>query len=114
MRQPPLHDLLKVRRRLRITQREFSGRFGIPVASLRHWERGNRRPNGTALALLIVIRDNPRAVMLAVRKARLRFPGLLPPAVPPRTYRTPRGFGEPRLPYRPWRKKPRDPSFHTA
>ncbi len=106
--------LLKVRRRMRITQREFAGRFGIPVATLRRWERGNRRPNGTALTLLVVIRNNPRAVLDAVRQTRFLFPGVLPPVLPPRSIRTPPGFGVPRLPMRPWRKRPRDANFHTA
>ena len=38
-------ELLDTRRRLNLTQRQFAARFGFPVATLRHWELGNRRPN---------------------------------------------------------------------
>jgi putative transcriptional regulator len=58
----PIH-VRALRERLRLTQRQFAGWFGFPVATLRHWERGNRKPAGTALVLLHMIRDNPRAVL---------------------------------------------------
>jgi len=37
-------DLLSVRQKMNFTQRQFAAHFGLPVATLRHWERGNRRP----------------------------------------------------------------------
>lgn len=90
-------ELLEIRQRLSLTQRQFAAYYGFPVATLRHWERGNRRPTGTALALLFVIRDNPGAVLQAVRKARRNFPGCFPAIEPLRSYRAPPGFGEPRI-----------------
>jgi putative transcriptional regulator len=85
-------DVRAIRRRLRLTQRQFAGHFGFSVATLRHWERGNRRPSGTALVLLHVIAGNPRAVLVAVRKARAEFPGTLPVIEPRRSARAPPGF----------------------
>ncbi|WP_171161776.1 hypothetical protein [Usitatibacter palustris] len=79
---------------MNLTQRQFAGHFGFPVATLRHWERGNRVPTGTALVLLHVIRENPRAVMTAVRKARAREPGCFGAIERPRSYRAPPGFGQ--------------------
>jgi putative transcriptional regulator len=73
-RQPTQLDVRALRERLRLTQRQFALIFGFPVATLRHWERGNRRPTGTALVLLHVIRENPRAVRSAVLKARSNAP----------------------------------------
>ena len=81
-----------IRRRLHLTQRQFAGYFGFPVATLRHWERGNRRPSGTALVLLHMIASNPRAVLVAVRKARIEFPGAFPRMEPRRSNRAPPGF----------------------
>ena len=78
---------------MRLTQREFAGLFGFSVATLRHWERGNRRPTGSALVLLNVIRENPRVVLKAVRKVRSSGLGILAPIAPPRSYRAPPGFG---------------------
>ena len=60
-----------------LTQREFAGWFGFSLGTLKHWESGNRKPTGTALVLLAIIHDNPRAVLRAVRKTRQRRPGLL-------------------------------------
>ena len=73
----PTLDIRTLRRKLKLTQRQFAGWFGLPVATVRHWERGNRRPVGPALVLLHVIWDNPRVVRDAVRKARNRNPGTL-------------------------------------
>ena len=63
-------DVRAVRLRLGYTQRVFASVFGFPVATLRHWERGNRRPTGTALVLLHVIKRNPGVVMTVVRMLR--------------------------------------------
>ena len=54
-------DVRAIRLKLGLTQRLFAGVFAIPLATLRHWERGNRRPAGAALVLLHVIRAHPRA-----------------------------------------------------
>ena len=88
-------DIRAIRRRLHLTQRQFAGHFGFPVATLRHWERGNRRPSGTALVLLHVIASNPRAVLIAVRKARIESPDALPGMEPRRSNRAPPGFASP-------------------
>lgn len=59
-------DVSQLRERLGLTQEQFAARFGFSVATLRHWERGDRSPNGAALVLLNVIDRNPRAVMRAL------------------------------------------------
>ena len=87
-------EIKAIRERLRISQRQFAGWFGFSTATLRHWERGNRRPTGPALVLLAVIRDNPRVVLRTVRKARLLAPGTLPDIEPLKSYRAPPGFGQ--------------------
>jgi putative transcriptional regulator len=97
-------DVRAMRVKMNITQRQFAAWFGFPVATLRHWERGNRRPAGTALVLLNVIRENPRAVMNAVRKARARNAGIFPVIEPLGSFRAPPGFGN-----RPKLRRPRGP-----
>lgn len=79
----PEFDVRRVREGMRLTQRQFAGWFGFPVATLRHWERGSRHPAGAALVLLYVIRENPRVVLQAVRKVRARSPGIPPRSNPP-------------------------------
>jgi putative transcriptional regulator len=60
-------DVVALRGRMGMSQELFARRFGFPVATLRHWERGDRKPRGTARVLLQVIAHNPRAVLQALR-----------------------------------------------
>ena len=87
--------LRDLRKRLRLTQRQFAGWFGFPLATYRHWEHGSRTPRGSALVLLSLIREHPRMVLLAVRKARGRAVRL-GKIEPPKGYRAPPGFGDSR------------------
>jgi putative transcriptional regulator len=59
-------DVSKLRRRMGMTQEQFAARFGFSVATLRHWERGDRTPKGAALVLLNVIKRAPDAVTAAL------------------------------------------------
>lgn len=63
---PAKVDVKAVRRRTGLTQMEFAAKFAISLGTLRHWERGDRMPRGTALVLLNVIAREPRAVMRAL------------------------------------------------
>ena len=60
-------DVARLRSRLGMTRTQFARRFGFPVATLRHWERGDRMPQGAALVLLNVIERDPRGVLNALR-----------------------------------------------
>ena len=55
-----------LRKRIGLTQVEFAAKFGIGLGTLRHWERGDRKPKGAALVLLRVIEKNDRAVLRAL------------------------------------------------
>ena len=59
-------DVSELRRRMGMTQEQFAARFGFSVATLRHWERGDRTPQGAALVLLNVIKHAPDAVTAAL------------------------------------------------
>jgi putative transcriptional regulator len=63
---PTKVDVKAVRRRTGLTQEQFAAKFAISLGTLRHWERGDRMPRGTALVLLNVIAKEPRAVMRAL------------------------------------------------
>jgi len=49
-----------------MTQEQFAARFGFSVATLRHWERGDRTPQGASLVLLNVIKRAPDVVTAAL------------------------------------------------
>jgi putative transcriptional regulator len=65
--QPHAVDVSSLRERLSLTQEQFAARFGFSVATLRHWERGDRSPSGASLVLLNVIDRNPNAVLMALQ-----------------------------------------------
>ncbi len=59
-------DVSELRRHMGMTQEQFAARFGFSVATLRHWERGDRTPQGASLVLLNVIKRAPDAVTSAL------------------------------------------------
>ena len=63
---PEAVDVSALRRNMGMTQEQFAARFGFSVATLRHWERGDRAPQGAALVLLNVIKRAPEAVQAAL------------------------------------------------
>lgn len=67
-------DVAALRRRLGMSQNLFAARFGFPLATLRHWEYGRRKPSGASLTLLNVIDANPGMVLRALRAPVLVVP----------------------------------------
>ncbi|MDP1548936.1 MAG: helix-turn-helix domain-containing protein [Nitrosomonas sp.] len=43
--QPEAVDVLALRQSMGMTQEQFAARFGFSIATLRHWERGDRSPH---------------------------------------------------------------------
>ena len=62
-------DIKAVRVKVGMTQAEFAAAFGISLGTLRHWERGDRKPQGPALVLLNVVAKEPEAVLRALNSA---------------------------------------------
>ena len=59
-------DVKNIRSNLDMSQTEFASSFGISVSTLRHWERGDREPQGPALVLLNIVAKEPQAVLNAL------------------------------------------------
>lgn len=59
-------DVKKIRAQVGMSQSEFASAFGISVSTLRHWERGDRTPQGPALVLLNVVAKEPDLVLRAL------------------------------------------------
>lgn len=66
---PAAIDTRVIRRKLKLTQKEFAARYHIPVATLRDWEQGRRVPDAPARALIVAIREEPEAVRRALKRA---------------------------------------------
>ncbi len=59
-------NVKNIRSQVGMSQNEFASAFGISVSTLRHWERGDRKPHGPALVLLNVVAREPNAVLKAL------------------------------------------------
>ncbi len=59
-------DVKRIRNDIGMSQMEFASSFGISLGTLRHWERGDRQPQGPALVLLNVVDREPKVVLKAL------------------------------------------------
>ncbi len=59
-------DVKAIRTSISMTQEQFAAAFGMSVATLRHWERGDRKPSGTAMVLLNLVSKEPKMVLEAL------------------------------------------------
>ena len=62
-------DVKAIRKGLKMTQAEFSARYGFPLGTIRDWEQGRGRPDTSARAYLLVISREPQAVERALHAA---------------------------------------------
>ncbi len=56
----------RVRKRLGLSQAEFSARIDVSIDTVRNWEQGKRCPTGVAKALLKVLDKAPEAALTAL------------------------------------------------
>ncbi|HCI15027.1 MAG TPA: transcriptional regulator [Gallionellaceae bacterium] len=56
----------RVRKRLGLSQAEFSERINVSLDTIRNWEQGKRRPTGAAKALLKILDKAPEAALAAL------------------------------------------------
>jgi putative transcriptional regulator len=57
-----------VRKRLGLSQAEFSARYHVPIGTLRDWEQNRKQPDAPALAYLRVIAQEPAMVARALQR----------------------------------------------
>jgi putative transcriptional regulator len=62
-------DVRAVREGYGLSQNKFAALMGISPATLRNWEQGRRKPEGSARVLLQVVARHPEAVLEAVSGA---------------------------------------------
>ena len=67
-----IHGVARLRRKLRMAQVQFAGTYGIPLQTLRQWERGLREPDTAAKSLLAVIEAFPEQAAEAIERARTK------------------------------------------
>lgn len=59
-------DVAALRCRLGMSRVRLARAIGVPVGTLRHWERGDRTPRGAALVLLNLLDRNSQATLQAL------------------------------------------------
>lgn len=57
----------RVRKRLGLSQTEFSECIDVSLDTIRNWEQGKRSPTGAAKALLKILDRAPEAALLALQ-----------------------------------------------
>lgn len=55
-------DVRSLREKHGLSQSRFAAMMGISVGTLRNWEQGRRKPEGSARVLLKVVEKHPEAV----------------------------------------------------
>lgn len=60
-------DARAIREQFGLSQSQFAAMMGISVATLRNWEQGRRKPEGSARILLEVVAKHPEAVLDSVQ-----------------------------------------------
>jgi len=55
----PKIDVVKIRKNLKLTQKQFAKKYHINIETLRNWEQGKRIPDGTSIAYLTCINKTP-------------------------------------------------------
>lgn len=61
-------DVKAIRKRVKMSQAEFSSAYGISKRALQEWEQGGRQPDSAARAYLSVIAKEPDMVRRALSK----------------------------------------------
>jgi putative transcriptional regulator len=61
-----------------LSQPRFAALMGISVGTLRNWEQGRRKPEGSARVLLRVVERHPEAVFEAVDSGAQKAPRSAP------------------------------------
>ena len=59
-------DVKAIRKRVKMSQAEFSRNYGISKRALQEWEQGGRQPDSAARAYLTVIAKEPSVVRRAL------------------------------------------------
>ncbi|MES2216874.1 MAG: helix-turn-helix domain-containing protein [Pseudomonadota bacterium] len=59
---PDKIDVKLIRKNLNLSRQDFADSFGFSIRTLQHWEQGNRRPQGPAKILLLLLQRDPKTI----------------------------------------------------
>jgi putative transcriptional regulator len=61
-------DVKAVREQIGLSQSKFATTIGVSVRTLQNWEQGHRHPQGPALALLTIFKNDPEHAIKALHQ----------------------------------------------
>ncbi|OGT44428.1 MAG: transcriptional regulator [Gammaproteobacteria bacterium RIFCSPHIGHO2_12_FULL_37_34] len=70
---PDKIDVRGIRENLKLSRQQFSDYFGFSIRTVQHWEQGNRRPQGPAKILLLLLQREPNTIAGILRYKKRRF-----------------------------------------
>lgn len=59
-------EIKQIRENLGLSQQQFSDLVFISIKTLQNWEQGRRQPQGPALALLMILKKDPKHAIEAL------------------------------------------------
>jgi len=59
-------EIKQIRKNLGLSQQQFSQLVYVSVKTLQNWEQGRRQPQGPALALLMILKKDPKHALKAL------------------------------------------------
>lgn len=59
-------DVRAVREKTGLSQTRFALLMGVSTKTLQNWEQGRRRPQGPAMSLLRIVKNDPRRALKAL------------------------------------------------
>jgi putative transcriptional regulator len=60
-------DVREIRKKLKLSRKEFADSFGFSSRTLQHWEQGDRSPHGSARVLLLLLQREPATIAKILR-----------------------------------------------
>jgi putative transcriptional regulator len=61
-----------IRKKLDLSQDDFAAEFGFTINQIRDWEQGRTRPLGGLRAYLMLIKNDPQAVLRLLRNSDVK------------------------------------------
>ena len=59
---PDKINVKSIRENLNLSRPAFAGRYGFSSRTLQHWEQGDRKPQGAARVLLLLLQREPETI----------------------------------------------------
>ena len=64
---PESIDVTAIRKKLNLSRSSFANCFGFSARTVQHWEQGDRRPQGAARILLVLLQREPETIERILR-----------------------------------------------